>query len=181
MVCSQRCQGLTLTSARVLGLSTFRWASLPTHRYIRPHNACAVRALMPILALHPPHVCHRQRQWAVSIGSHMQQDIDISEAPPHPGAPIPLFEYRSLLRTTIQKIGDNYSRDIVVFCRCFNASFPPRREAHVQNHAHMHIGSHPCGDGGKKKVGREPPAVERKKIGRATREVTVKRTNSENY
>ena len=28
--------------------------------------------------------------------SHMKQDMDISLAPPHLSAPIPLFEYRSL-------------------------------------------------------------------------------------
>ena len=52
---------------------------------------CVSRALMPTLAVQPPHVCHRQRDWAVSIGSHMQQDMDISKAPPHLGAPLPLF------------------------------------------------------------------------------------------
>ena len=111
---------------------------------------CAVRALMPLLALLPPHVCHRQRDWAVSMDSHMQQDIDISKAPPHLGAPIPLFEHRSRLKTTIQKIGDNFSRNTVVFCKCSNASFPHRRAPHVQNHAHMHIGSHLRGHGKKK-------------------------------
>ena len=57
---------------------------------------------MPTLAVQPPHVWHRQRDWAVSTGSHMQQDMDISQALPHLGAPIPLFEYRSRLKTTIQ-------------------------------------------------------------------------------
>ena len=41
------------------------------------HTSCASRALMPTLA-QPPHVCHRQKHWAVSRGSHMQQDMDIS-------------------------------------------------------------------------------------------------------
>ena len=62
------------------------------------------------------------RDWAVSIGSHMQQDRDIS-------------------------------KDIVVFCKCSNACSPPRRAP-----------SHPRGHGKKKK-----------KIGRATRAVTVSR------
>ena len=69
---------------------------------------CAVRANMPLLAVLPPHVCHRQRDLAVSLGSHMQQDIDISKAPPYRGAPMPLFEYRSRLKTTIKNIGDNF-------------------------------------------------------------------------
>ena len=71
------------------------------------HTSCASRALMPTLAVQPPHVCHRQRDWAASIGSHMQQDIDIAKAPPHLGAPIPVSERRSRLKTTIQKIGYN--------------------------------------------------------------------------
>ena len=32
------------------------------------------------------------RDWAVSFGSHRQQDVDISKAPPHLGAPLPLFD-----------------------------------------------------------------------------------------
>ena len=59
--------------------------------------------------------------------------VFISLAPPHLGAPIPMFEYRSLQKTAIQKIGDNFSRDTVVFCKCHNACFPPRRAPHVQN------------------------------------------------
>ena len=51
-----------------------------------------VRALTHTLAVRPPHVCRRQRDEAVSVGSHMQQDMGISNAPPHPGVPIPLFE-----------------------------------------------------------------------------------------
>ena len=37
-------------------------------------------------SLSPPHVCHRQRDRAVSVGSHMQQDINISDTPAHLGA-----------------------------------------------------------------------------------------------
>ena len=49
------------------------------------------------------------RDWAVSIGSHMQQDMDISKAPPHLDAPFALFEHHSRLKATIQKIGDNFT------------------------------------------------------------------------
>ena len=45
---------------------------------IRNHTKCVSRALVPTLPVYPPHVCHRQRDWAVSRGSHMQQDMDIS-------------------------------------------------------------------------------------------------------
>ena len=54
----------------------------------------------------------------------MQQDIDIAKAPPHLGAPVPLFEYRSRLKTTNAKLGDNFTRDTVVFDECSNACFP---------------------------------------------------------
>ena len=50
---------------------------------IRNHTKCAARALVPTLAVYPWHVCHRQRHWAVSTGSHMHQDMGISMAPPH--------------------------------------------------------------------------------------------------
>ena len=43
------------------------------------------------------------KETAVSKGSHMQEDMDISEASRHLGAPIPLFQYCSRQKTTIQK------------------------------------------------------------------------------
>ena len=66
-------------------LSAIRWAMLATHRHIGPHSVCIPRARTPTLAVQP-HMCHRQRE-AVSSGSHMQQDMGISLAPPHLGAP----------------------------------------------------------------------------------------------
>ena len=71
---------------------------------IRNHTKCVSRALVPTLAVYPPHVCHRQRDRAVSMGSHMQQDMGISSAPPHLSAPIPMVEHRSLQKTTIKKM-----------------------------------------------------------------------------
>ena len=116
-----RGRGLTFTLARVLVSSTYQWARLATHRPQGTHNtSCAARALVPTLAAQPPHVCHRQGDWAVSVGSHMQQDIDISNAPLL-GAPIALFDYRSRQKTTIQKIGANFSPDIVVIYKCCTA------------------------------------------------------------
>ena len=38
------------------------------------------------LAALPPHVCHRHGTGLPSIGSHMQQDMDISKAPSRLGA-----------------------------------------------------------------------------------------------
>ena len=82
----------------------------PTHwTTLRVHPVLS----MPTLAVQPPHVCHHQRDWAVSIGSHMQQDMGISQAPPHPGAPFP-FDIVQVRKTMIPKIGDNSSRDIDV-------------------------------------------------------------------
>ena len=86
---------------------------------VRGHTKCVARALVPTLAAKRPHVCHRQRDLAVSIGLHMQQDMDISKPPPHLVAPIPLFECFSRLRSTIQKIA------IVSLRQCCNACFPP--------------------------------------------------------
>ena len=63
--------------------STCRWARLATHRHWR--------LLVPTLAASPPHVSP-PRDWAVSSGSHMQQDMGFCQAPPHLGAPFPLFD-----------------------------------------------------------------------------------------
>ena len=164
VVCSQGCQCFTLTSARVLALSTYRWASLPTHRHVRPTTQhSAVRALIPSLALLPPHVCHRQRDWAVSIGSHMQQDMDISKAPPRLGAPIPLFEYRSRLKTTIQKIGEISAETALSFVSV------PTHVFRTAGH-HMYRITHTCTSGATCAV-----TVERKIRKRAIRAVTVKK------
>ena len=72
------------------------------------------------------------RDWAVSTGSHMQQGMDISQAPPHLGAPIPLFEFRSRQKTTTQKFGDknfgdNFPQDMAVLRTLCSACLTPRR------------------------------------------------------
>ena len=56
------------------------------------HTQRVVRALVPALAVRPPHLCHRQRDGAISISSHKQQDMDISQVPPRLGAPFPWFD-----------------------------------------------------------------------------------------
>ena len=90
LFCSHtRGRGLTFTSAHVLVRAPVDGPGFPPTDQ-RDHTQCAVRALVPTLAVCPPHVCHRQRDWAVSLGWHMQQDMGISKAPPHPGAPFPL-------------------------------------------------------------------------------------------
>ena len=80
-----RGRGLTLTSARVLDRAHVDGPSFPPTDAV-DRTSCVSRALMPTSAAQPPHVCHRQGDGAVSIGSHMQQDMDISEVPTHLGA-----------------------------------------------------------------------------------------------
>ena len=82
---------LSSTFARVLVSITYRWDRLPT-----PCGPCS-RAHFGRLAT----ACvSSPRDWTVSIGSHMQQNIDMFKAPPHLGAPIPLFGHRSHLKST---------------------------------------------------------------------------------
>ena len=101
-----RFRGLTFTSARVLVSSTCRWARLPTRRHNGTTLCVCSRAYLGRVTT----ACvSSPRDWPVSIGSHMQQDMGTSKAPRHLGAPIPLLEYRSLQKTTIQKIGDTSS------------------------------------------------------------------------
>ena len=119
-LCACQCSqgvGLTVTSAHVLVRAHVDGPRFPPTDTVH-HTLCAFS---------PPQLCHCQRDWAVSIGWHMQQDIDISEASPHPGAPLLFVSKRSRLKTTTQKIDDNFSQDIVVICECCNACFPLRR------------------------------------------------------
>ena len=87
-----RGRGLAFTFARVLvGAHVDGRGFPPTD--IEDHTSC-VPCSHGTLTAYPPHMCHRQRDWAVTIGigSHMQQDMGISWAPPHLGAPFPLFD-----------------------------------------------------------------------------------------
>ena len=55
--------------------STCRWVRFSTPRHSGPHSACN-----PCSCAHFGHVtaaCHRRRDWALSKGSHMQQEMDI--------------------------------------------------------------------------------------------------------
>ena len=80
VICSQRCQDLLLTSVRVLALSTYRWTSLPTRRNIRPRDTALSVLSCPFCPFFHRDVYHRQRNWAVSTDSHMQQDGEISKS-----------------------------------------------------------------------------------------------------
>ena len=62
-------------------LSMGQASNPPTQRTRTVRGPCS----HPPLAALPPHVCHRQRDRAASIGSHTRQDMGISLAPPHLG------------------------------------------------------------------------------------------------
>ena len=62
---------------------------------------CVVRALTPPLAAQPPHVCHRQRDWAISIGSRMQQDTGNSQGASTSRRSVSFVCHRSCQKTTI--------------------------------------------------------------------------------
>ena len=94
-------RGLTFTSARVLVRAHVDGPGFPPTDTL-DNTLCAIRALVPTLAVQLPHVCHRQRDWAESIGSHMQHDMNISNTPPHQGASAFTSE------TTSHKIGDSF-------------------------------------------------------------------------
>ena len=129
---SQRCGGLTFIFAHILVRALVGGpGSQPTDTV--DNTQSVVRALTPTLAVQQPHVCHRQRDGTVSIGSHMQH-MEISEALPHLGAPFPLFHAVHVRKPRSKKLGN-----IVVICECFNASVPPRQAPLAQNHAQMHM------------------------------------------
>ena len=86
--------------------STCRWVRLATRRHIGPHFVKIPCSRAHLGRATAACVSSPKRR---SIGSHMQQDMGFSKARPQLDAPIRLFEYRSLQKTTIQKNGDNSS------------------------------------------------------------------------
>ena len=105
--CPQGGRGLTFTSARVLVRAPIDG---PGQQRTDTEDCGEVRALTPPLTLLPPHVCHRRRDWAVSVGSHMQQDTVISWSPPRPSA----FSCHCSPQRPGTKNGDNVPLDTVV-------------------------------------------------------------------
>ena len=71
------------------------------------YTLCVVRALTPPFGRAASACVSSPRDWIVSVGSHMQQDMDMSEAPPRPGAPLPR------LRTFTSEIS---SSKLAIFC-----------------------------------------------------------------
>ena len=56
-------------------LTMFRRAMLATHRHIGPHSVCIPCSHLHLGGATTAYVSYRQRDWAVSSGSHMQQDM----------------------------------------------------------------------------------------------------------
>ena len=118
------------------------FSPLPSHRS-RPgsqptdperHTSCVSQALVPTLADSPPHVCHRQRDGAVSIDSHMQQDMGISSAPPHLGTPFPLFDTVHVRKPRTTKLAITSTETSLSFvsvaARVFRPAGPLAPEGH---------------------------------------------------
>ena len=103
-VCSMYCIGLDSFDLWGAGIGVLRSllpVSLFEHLFDGPsspptdaedHALCAVRSLTSTLAVSLPHVCHRLEMGALSVASHMQEDVDIPEAPRRLSAPFPLLE-----------------------------------------------------------------------------------------
>ena len=94
--------------------------SQPTDTEDYKHGAA--HALVPTLVVSLPHVCLRQRDQTVSIGSHMQQNMDISQAPPRLSTPFPLLETVHIGNLDA-KFGGNFASDMAVLGACYNACF----------------------------------------------------------
>ena len=110
---STRGRGLPFTFARVLVRAPVDGPSLQPTDNKGPHKECG-----PCSHAHfgcVPTACGSSpRDWVVSIGSHMQQNIDISFGASTSRRTASFVSQRSRLKTTTQKIGDNFPRDIVV-------------------------------------------------------------------
>ena len=102
--------------------SDFHFCSRPWfQQLLRTTTLCSQCSDAP-QTVQPPHVSSGQ-DWAVSIASHMPQDMGISWPPPYRRRTDSCVWLPSRLKTTTRYL----SLDIVVFCDCSNAWFPPRR------------------------------------------------------
>ena len=108
----------------------------PTQRTTQVRTPCSGAHI----GLQPPHVCHRQRDWAVSVGSHMQQNMGISQAPPHLRAPLLLFDAVYVRKQRSKKMAMLSPETWLSFL-----SFPTRvfrslgRHKHRAAHMHMQV------------------------------------------
>ena len=73
-----RGRGLTFNIARVLVRAPIDEPGFPTHRHIRTTQRCEVRALVPKCSPVATACVSSPKDWAVLIGSHIQQEVVIS-------------------------------------------------------------------------------------------------------
>ena len=103
--------------------STYRCVTLTTHRHGRPQSVCSPCSFAH-LGRAPTACVSSPRDWTVCIGSHVQQDIDMSKAPPQHGAPFPLLQ-TAHVRNINEKNDANFS-EMTVLGTCCNACLPLR-------------------------------------------------------
>ena len=101
---STRGQGLPFTFARVLVRApTDEPGFQPTDKQ-RTTLQCVVRALVPTLAVCPPHVCHRRENGLSPLARTCSEKKTFLLAPPHLMRTASFVSQRSLLKTTTQKL-----------------------------------------------------------------------------
>ena len=118
--------GLTLTSSRVLLLSTCRWAWLTTHRHSGPHYVC--NPCPHARFSHVATACvSSPSHWAVSIGSPVQRDMVPVRYLSVPALNVSYEDCSLKKKPWIRQIGDNLSLDTVLLGACFRARLQLRR------------------------------------------------------
>ena len=102
--------------------STRRWAGVQPTDTTGPRSAC-IPCSHAHLGRAPTACVSSPRDWAVSIGSHMQQDTDMSEAPPRTVS----FALDGSRQKPQQKNGHNVLPQMTDLGACFIACLTPRR------------------------------------------------------
>ena len=106
---AQRGRGLTFTFARVLVRALTVWLS---QQLLDIQDRCLCNLCSHAPSGRAATACvSTPRDWAVSIGSHVRQDMDISTAPPRPSAPSPLLQIVHV-RNRAPKIGGNHPYEV---------------------------------------------------------------------
>ena len=108
---------------RVLVRALIDVSRSPPHRHGRPQSVCSPCSFVH-LDRAPTACVLSPRDWTVSIGSHVQQDIDMSKAPPQHGAPFPLLQTAHVKNINGQI--DAYVSEMTVLGTCCNACLPLR-------------------------------------------------------
>ena len=122
--------GLTSAFADVLVWSINRWARLSTHWRRGPHfvrSPCSHAPLRPATTARVP----SPKDWTVSVGSHTQLDVVISEALPHLDAPFPLFDAVHVRTSRSTKLSKNFHRETSSVGVATRVLRPVRRLLHL--------------------------------------------------